>query len=136
MINLLTEASTGFSLESLWIALIIFLPILLALISSKTWNVVHGIITFLLASFLLSYVDSFESLGLLGKILTGDNLQMGKDAIEMICKPINLIIDQLVNIESLNSILTGEMSNHIILGGLVLLFVISQVVGSMFRRNR
>ncbi len=137
MINILTdvvEKTSTFDMDSLWIVIMIALPILLAIIASKTWNIFHGILTYLLFTFLVLFLLDYN---ILTKVFS-DSVDAIKMA-EMVFQahqPVVYLQETLMNVDFLNEFLTGTWGNQIMLGGLVVVFLISQVIGSVLRSNR
>lgn len=143
MINILTSS---FNLFDLLAVLLMLLPVILAVIMSKTFNVVHGIITFFLVTYLFMYLFEFDFFNTLMFDTLADKssffadlsglLGAGLSIFHFLATPVTYLLSLLTDVEALNEILTGSMGHHILLGGLVLLFVLSQVVGSVLRKNR
>lgn len=137
MINLLTEvaeSTSTFDMDMLWMVLLIFIPILLAIIASKTWNIVHGIITYLLFSFLVVYLLDLE---LLTKVFSDETIAVFYSTYLAVAHfPVSYIWLQLSEVEFLNSMLSGDAANHIMLALYAVLFILSQIIGSMLRKNR
>ncbi len=133
MINLLAEGietASKFDTDTLYLILLILLPILFGLIASKTWNIVHGIITYILFSYIVLYL---ADLNVLVKIFENTDLVNNVLAANY---PVNFMWGKLMDIEALNSMLNGDAAIHIMLAVHVVLFIISQIIGSILRKNR
>lgn len=118
-----------------YIALVtISLPILFSLFMAKRYNFFHGVVCFILSSYLVIYLMELNIGGLADKIyptLSNNVLTVVQD----IPNFFSLLLGKIPTVGKY-FVETYKYSNHTILGVYVVIFIISQVISQVFRNSR
>ena len=111
--------------------LIALVPVILAIIFTKRYNMVHGLITYIVFSYLLVFC-----LGQFGDKLPAEMLAQALVFSQGTTYLVGYLNGLLLKIPGLNSLLEGENGKWFYLGVYVLLFIIFQIVSSVIRSKR
>lgn len=111
----------------------VLFPILFAIIMAKSFNIFHGLISYLFASFLVVYFIEANFFGLTDKILPGygdasNLIYFTGYIVKLICKSLTLIPN--------TSILTQSYANHLFLVIFVLLYATSQFIATALKSRK
>lgn len=124
----------------LYAILIALAPVVITILVSRAYNIFHGLITFLVLGYALLFcLDLFaeklpaELALYLGMGEIGCPLPYGTVAIYSM---INVAVVDLLTKAGLENLISNKNFKYYLLGGYVLLFVISQVIASAIRRRR
>lgn len=126
----------AFVLEDLLLCLIIFIPALLAIIASKTWNIVHGIVTFLFTSYIIVLLGDF---GLIEKMV-GASASFNSFSTDAVMTgalwPVTYISSFITGIDGLSSVFDTVNPHYVMIAIYGVLFLLSQVVSQILRKKR
>ena len=111
--------------------LIALLPVIIAIIFTKRYNMVHGLITFIVFSYLLVFC-----LGQFGDKLPAELFAQATAFSNGTVFLVGYLNGLLLKIPGLNTLLEGEHGKWIYLGVYVLIFVIFQIISSVIRCKR
>jgi membrane protein implicated in regulation of membrane protease activity len=121
----------------LYAILIALVPVVLTIILSKVYNIVHGLITFLVSGFVLFFCLEAFNANLPAEIVA--YLIPGKEGAFATCElyyAINSFVISALNQLGLADFLAWEGAAYCVLGAYVLVFIISQIVSSVVRKKR
>lgn len=114
----------------LYAILIALVPVVITIIVSRLYNIVHGLITFIVTGFLLMFC--LEAFGgnlpaeIMGYIPTTCSLYT------VICDLIADLLDKV----GLASLLAQDYGKYILLAIYLVVFIISQIIASAIRKSR
>ena len=114
----------------LYAILIALIPVVITIIMSKVYNVIHGLITFLVTGYLLIFCLSIFG-GNLPTEISGYFIDTNS---LYIC--INQFVIDALKVAGLGDLLKEPFGVYIVLAMFVVLYVISQVISSALRKKR
>ena len=117
-------------LNLLYAILIALVPVVVTIIFSKVYNVFHGLITFLVFSFLLCFLLTNFGDKLPAEITANLTIVAGTYA------AFNSFILDCLKLVGLESILAADYGVYVVIGIYVLIFIISQIIASVLRKKR
>ena len=114
----------------LYAILIALVPVVITIIVSRLYNIVHGLITFIVTGFLLMFcLEAF-----------GSNIPAAiMEIVPNTCQLYTLIaelIEELLGKAGLADLLAKEYGNYVLLAVYVVVFLISQIIASAIRKSR
>ena len=114
----------------LYAILIALVPVVITIIVSRLYNIIHGLITFVVTGFLLMFC--FEAFG--------SNIPAAiMEIVPNTCQLYTLIaglIEELLGKAGLADLLAKEYGNYVLLAVYVVVFLISQIIASAIRKSR
>ncbi len=114
----------------LYAILIALVPVVITIIVSKLYNVVHGLITFLVTGFLLMFcLEAF------GANIPVDIMSQTETTCSLYTI-INGLINDLLGKVGLADLLAQDYGKYILLGCYLVVFIISQIIASALRKSR
>ena len=113
----------------LYAILIALVPVIITVIMSRVYNIVHGVITFLVTGHLLMFC-----LGMFGVNLPKEIM----DYTAITCSlytAIGGLVNELLGSLGLAELLAGDLGVYILLAVFVVIFVVSLIFASVFRKK-
>lgn len=114
MINILTNSLNVYDIIAV---VAMSLPVLLAIVFSRRFNVLHGLITFLFFTSVIAYVTSFSFF---------DSISSNSVYFLLTGSPLTTYINSWLPFSN----------NHVVVAIYFVVFVISHLIASKIRRNR
>lgn len=114
----------------LFAILIALVPVLVTVIASRLYNVIHGVITFLFMGHLLMFC-----LTVFGGNLPAELLEATNGACALYVALDDLVVG-LLNSVGLASLLEGTYGVYIVLAAYLVVFLISQIIAGALRKKR
>lgn len=114
----------------LYAILIALVPVVITAIMSKVYNIVHGIITFIVTGHLLVFC-----LSIFGANLPAD-ITANMPTVCGLYVSIDSIVVSALGLLGLGDLLAGTFGVYIVLAVFVVLFIVSQIIASVLRKKR
>ena len=112
----------------LYAILIALVPVIIAIVMSKVYNIIHGFISFVVTGHLLGFC-----LTVFGANLPAELLILTTETCLLYTKIDNLIVGLLV--EAGLGVL-GDFAVYVVLAIFIVVFVVSQIISSVLRKKR
>ena len=110
--------------------LIALVPVFLTIIFSRRYNIFHGLVVFLVASYGL--ILGLDALG--GKVPSA--ISQYFDVTLSLYNVINGVVVDLINKAGLSKLIANKNFKYILLGAWLVVFLISQIIATSVRRRR
>ncbi len=135
MTNLLTVLTTTMEYKDLAImAGIGLIPVLFAILFSKRYNVLHGLVTFFFVTYVLFFaIQELSSFSFFTKIISSE---MNEGLTILFGIPRELICAGLAKISFVSKLVEMKFAKYIVTGVVVVAFIVCQLVASAIRRRR
>lgn len=124
-------------LNLIYALLIALIPVFFAVIFARRYNVIHGLISFVVFSFLLIFcLSAFEKnipADILKYLVGGEETGYSLIAFNSL---LNGVITHYLSKAGLATVLAADYGKYVLLAIYLVVFILSQVIASVIRRHR